>query len=236
MTINSRLVPVNENKKMRILIFLTILFLALENFNFSQTKNYDSGIQFSTFKNEDSLILEKSFDQHITRDCQIDQRNYTDNSKIFINEKPKIISANESHNDTLRYLKISRKDGRNSKGRIILENKKILIITTDSIKVKGKLKFINKDSIQIKSNSIAIKNIVIIKKPINAARITGNIIGGLFSYIGVAASIDQYEPIYLLIGSAISIPFYAMNYVRRKYVLNSKWKAEIVSNKYYKKT
>ncbi|MCF8330408.1 MAG: hypothetical protein K9I37_08700 [Crocinitomicaceae bacterium] len=228
---------------MRILIFLTILFLALENFNFSQTKNYVSYRDFSIKDTrylsiihfEDSLMHEKSYNESTKRSSQINRNNYIENSQTFLNENIKIHSSNLSHNDTLGYLKISRTDGKNNKERIILENKKILIITTDSVKVKGKLKFINKDSIQIKSNTIAINNIVIIKKPINAARITGNIFGGLFSYIGVASSIDQYEPIYFLIGSAISMPFYAMNYVRRKYVLNSKWKAEIVSNKNYKK-
>jgi hypothetical protein len=222
---------------MREIIFLTILFFLFENFTFSQKTIIDLGFSCSKVLNLSNI--QKKEDSNIQE--QPDDNTKTDYNKelivsnidltTFTNENLKIPFENVTRKNPLLYLKITRKDGENSKVRIILENKKILVITTDSLKVKGKLKFINKDSIQLKSTSIAINKIMIIKKPINAARITGNIIGGLFSYVGVASSIDLYEPIYLLIGSAISIPFYAMNYVRRKYDLKSKWKAEIIYEK-----
>lgn len=226
---------------MRALIFLAILLFLFENFTFSQKTVIDLGFPCSQLlnlsniqKKEDFNIQEQPCDENTKTNFNKELIVSNIDLNTFTNENLKIPYENITRKNPLSYLKISRKDEKNSKVRIILENKKILIITTDRLKVKGKLKFINKDSIQLKSTSIAINKIMIIKKPINTARITGNIIGGLFSYVGVAASIDQYEPIYLLFGSAISIPFYAMNYVRRKYDLNSKWKAEIVYEKNYK--
>lgn len=222
---------------MRGLIFLIILFFVFDNFTFSQKTIIDLGfscgkvLDLSNIQKEYSNIQEQPYDEHAKTNYNKELIVSNNGLNTFTNENLIIPYENVTRKNPLLYLKISRKDGVNSKVRIILENKKILIITTDSLKVKGKLKFINKDSIQLKSTSIAINKIMIIKKPINAARITGNIIGGLFSYVGVAASIDLYEPIILLIGSAISIPFYAMNYVRRKYDLKSKWKAEIVYEK-----
>jgi len=219
--------------------FTIILLLVFENFAFTQTidNNLDfevsnnNTLDFSRIQNRDFFIQEKSIHEYAnTVNNIIDEKNCNSNLKIFTNQNPKITRSNVTRNDSLPMLKLTRIDGEKTKTRFILEDKKILIMTLDSIKFKGKLKIINKDSIQIKSIVIPINNILIIKKPVNAARITGNIIGGLFSYIGVAILIDfgvsEGGP-YFLLASALSSPFYAMNYVRRKYELNSKWKAEI---------
>lgn len=218
--------------------FTIILLLVFENFAFTQTidNNLDfevsnnNALDFSRIQNRDFFIQEKSILEYANTFNNIDEKNCNSDLKIFTNQNPKITRSNVTRNDSLPMLKLTRIDGEKTKTRFILEDKKILIMTLDSIKFKGKLKIINKDSIQIKSIVIPINNILIIKKPVNAARITGNIIGGLFSYIGVAILIDfgvsEGGP-YFLLASALSSPFYAMNYVRRKYELNSKWKAEI---------
>ncbi len=218
--------------------FTIILLLIFENFAFTQTidNNLDfevsnnNALNFSRIQNRDFFIKEKSIHKYANTVNNIEEKNGNTDLKIFTNQDPKITWSNVSRNDSLPMLKLTRIDGEKTKTRFILEDKKILIMTLDSIKFKGKLKIINKDSIQIKSIVIPINNILIIKKPVNAARITGNIIGGLFSYIGVAILIDfgvsEGGP-YFLLASALSSPFYAMNYVRRKYELNSKWKAEI---------
>jgi len=212
--------------------------LVFENFAFTQTidNNLDfevsnnNALDFSRIQNRDFFIQEKSILEYANTFNNIDEKNCNSDLKIFTNQNPKITRSNVTRNDSLPMLKLTRIDGEKTKTRFILEDKKILIMTLDSVKFKGKLKIINKDSIQIKSIVIPINNILIIKKPVNAARITGNIIGGLFSYIGVAILIDfgvsEGGP-YFLLASALSSPFYAMNYVRRKYELNSKWKAEI---------
>ena len=218
--------------------FTIILLLVFENFAFTQTidNNLDfevsnnNALDFSRIQNRDFFIQEKSILEYANTFNNIDEKNCNSDLKIFTNQNPKITRSNVTRNDSLPMLKLTRIDGEKTKTRFILEDKKILIMTLDSVKFKGKLKIINKDSIQIKSIVIPINNILIIKKPVNAARITGNIIGGLFSYIGVAILIDfgvsEGGP-YFLLASALSSPFYAMNYVRRKYELNSKWKAEI---------
>jgi Asp-tRNA(Asn)/Glu-tRNA(Gln) amidotransferase C subunit len=218
--------------------FTIILLLVFENFAFTQTidNNLDfevsnnNALDFSRIQNRDFFIQEKSILEYTNTVNNIDEKNCNTDLKIFTNQNPKITRSNVTRNDSLPMLKLTRIDGEKTKTRFILEDKKILIMTLDSVKFKGKLKIINKDSIQIKSIVIPINNILIIKKPVNAARITGNIIGGLFSYIGVAILIDfgvsEGGP-YFLLASALSSPFYAMNYVRRKYELNSKWKAEI---------
>jgi len=218
--------------------FTIILLLVFQNIASSQSidNNPDfevsnnNALDFSSIQNRDFYIQEKSIHEYAKSFNKIDQRNCNTDLKIFTNRNPEILWSNVSRNDSLPMLKLTRIDGEKTKTRFILEDKKILIMTLDSVKFKGKLKIINKDSIQIKSIVIPINNILIIKKPINAARITGNIIGGFVSYVGVAILIDlgveEGGPIFLL-ASALSSPFYAMNYVRRKYELNSKWKAEI---------
>ena len=218
--------------------FTIILLLIFENFAFTQTidNNLDfevsnnNALNFSRIQNRDFFIQEKSIHKYANTVNNIEEKNGNTDLKIFTNQDPKITWSNVSRNDSLPMLKLTRIDGEKTKTRFILEDKKILIMTLDSIKFKGKLKIINKDSIQIKSIVIPINNILIIKKPVNAARITGNIIGGLFSYIGVVILIDFGVPEggpYFLLASALSSPFYAIDYVRRKYELNSKWKAEI---------
>jgi hypothetical protein len=219
--------------------YTIILLLVFQNFAFTQTLyskldlefSNNNELDFSSIQNRALLIQEKSSPEYAnTVNNIIDEKNCNTDLKIFTNQNPKITRSNVTRNDSLPMLKLTRIDGEKTKTRFILEDKKILIMTLDSVKFKGKLKIINKDSIQIKSIVIPINNILIIKKPVNAARITGNIIGGLFSYIGVAILIDfgvsEGGP-YFLLASALSSPFYAMNYVRRKYELNSKWKAEI---------
>jgi len=219
--------------------YTIILLLIFQNFAFTQTLyskldlefSNNNELDFSSIQNRALLIQEKSSPEYAnTVNNIIDEKNCNTDLKIFTNRNPEILWSNVSRNDSLPMLKLTRIDGEKTKTRFILEDKKILIMTLDSVKFKGKLKIINKDSIQIKSIVIPINNILIIKKPVNAARITGNIIGGLFSYIGVAILIDfgvsEGGP-YFLLASALSSPFYAMNYVRRKYELNSKWKAEI---------
>jgi hypothetical protein len=218
--------------------YTIILLLIFQNFAFTQTLyskldlefSNNNELDFSSIQNRALLIQEKLSPEYANPVNNIDEKICNTDLKIFTNQNPKITRSNVTRNDSLPMLKLTRIDGEKTKTRFILEDKKILIMTLDSVKFKGKLKIINKDSIQIKSIVIPINNILIIKKPVNAARITGNIIGGLFSYIGVAILIDfgvsEGGP-YFLLASALSSPFYAMNYVRRKYELNSKWKAEI---------
>jgi hypothetical protein len=222
-------------KKLNIII---LLFLAFQNIASSQSINNNldfevsnnNALDFSRIQNRDFFIQEKSILEYANTVNNIDEKNCNSDLKIFTNQNPKITWSNVSRNDSLPMLKLTRIDGEKTKTRFILEHKKILIMTLDSLKFKGKLKIINKDSIQIKSIVIPINNILIIKKPVNAARITGNIIGGILSYATVLLVADfglSDEGIFSLAAIALSSPFYAMNYVRRKYELNSKWKAEI---------
>jgi len=137
--------------------------------------------------------------------------------------------------DSLPYLEISKLNSAGRKVKRISENTKLIVNTKDSLTFRGKLLVLSKDSILLKSKRdsvipIAITNVLIIKKPSKASKIIGNTIGGLFAYLGFALLIDlglEEGAPFAVIADGISLPFFAMNYIRKRYNLETKWKAEV---------
>lgn len=151
--------------------------------------------------------------------------------------------------DSFPILKLSKIDSQTGKVKEISEGQLLLLKTKDSINYRGKLLILNRDTIIVRTKRshnesnekftkyehfVALKDVTIIKKPSKASKIIGNTIGGLFVYIGAALLIDfggEDGAAFMLISDAFSTPFFAMNYIRKRYNLQTKWKAEIKFHK-----
>lgn len=151
--------------------------------------------------------------------------------------------------DSFPILKLSKIDSQTGKVKEISEGQLLLLKTKDSINYRGKLIILNRDTIIIRTKKphneshekltkyehyVALKDVTKIKKPSRTSKIIGNTIGGLFVYIGAALLIDfggEDGAAFMLISDAFSTPFFAMNYIRKRYNLRTKWKAEVKFHK-----
>ena len=131
--------------------------------------------------------------------------------------------------------------------RKIKENSKLVIRTKDSLKFKGRLIIVNQEAVflrlkndpnfspnlNLKLDSIGsiklipISNISSIQTTGKSVRVVGNIVGSFITLFGLYKyySTGEVFSIYL------SIPFYAINFRKKKFDLEGKWKAEV---KFYK--
>jgi hypothetical protein len=128
--------------------------------------------------------------------------------------------------DSIRLIQFTRIDGNIRKVKIIKEHKYLIIKTTDSLSFKGKISIINKDSIQINENILPIAKIRLIKKPVLSTLIIGNTFGYLFTVLSVGLFESQGVEEGLTV-APLALPFYSMNFIRRRFNLETKWKAEV---------
>lgn len=152
--------------------------------------------------------------------------------------------------DSIPYIDFGKIHSKKIRHNRIDEGKVIIIKTKDSLTYSGRLVILNKDTILLRTKQdpkisvlmnnqmhfiyaetpIALSNITLIKKPNKASKIIGNTIGGLFAYLGFALLIDlglEEGAPFAVIADGISLPFFAMNYIRKRYNLETKWKAEV---------
>ena len=136
----------------------------------------------------------------------------------------------EPRTDSIRVIEFSRIDGNISKVKIIKENKYLIIKTSDSLRFKGKISIINKDSIQINENILPIAKIRLIKKPVLSTLIIGNTFGYIFTVLSVGLFESQGVEEGLTV-APLALPFYSMNFIKRRFNLETKWKAIVRSEK-----
>jgi len=149
--------------------------------------------------------------------------------------------------DSLPYLQLSSWHSDGLSIRKIKENSNLVIRTKDSLKLKGKLVIVNQDAVflrlkndpnfsphvNMKADSIAsmklilISNISSIKTTGKSVRVAGNIMGSLITLFGLYKYYSTGE----VVSIYLSIPFYALNFRKKNYDLETKWKAEV---KFYK--
>lgn len=151
--------------------------------------------------------------------------------------------------DSLPFLELSKIDSQTRKVKKINEGQLLLFKTKDSLNYRGKLLILNRDTVIIRmkrphneslenpikfEHYVALKDVTTIKKPSKASRIIGNTLGGLFVYIGAALIIDlggEDGAVFMLISDALSTPFFAMNYIRKRFNMQTKWKGEVKFHK-----
>jgi hypothetical protein len=145
--------------------------------------------------------------------------------------------------DSLPYLQLSSWHSDGLSIRKITENSKLVIRTKDSLKLKGRLVIVNQDAVflrlrndpnfsphlNLKLDSIGsmklipISNISSIQTTGKSVRVAGNIMGGLITLFGLYKYYSTGE----VISIYLSIPFYAVNFRKKNYDLETKWKAEV---------
>lgn len=127
--------------------------------------------------------------------------------------------------DSIPLIQLTRIDN-GSKVKTIKENKFLHIKTTDSLSLKGKVMVVNNDSIKINEKILPIEEIRLIKKPVLSAIIFGNSFGCIFTVLSVGLLESQGVEEGLTV-APLALPFYSMNFIRRRFNLETKWKAEV---------
>lgn len=128
--------------------------------------------------------------------------------------------------DSIRFIQLTRIDGKIKKQISLKQGSFIILKTNDSLTYRCKIEFIDSNSIRIKNHIVAIDNIKTIKKPVLSARIFGNTFGFLFTILSLGLIESQGVEEGLSV-APLALPFYSMNFIKRKYDLERKWKLEI---------
>ena len=134
------------------------------------------------------------------------------------------IEDNTLANDSIAFLLYTKTNSILYRSRKMRDYSKAIIWTRDSVKIKGFFHIINLDSISINNDTIALDDIRSITKPNIVAKYVGNSIGiGLLALELATAKNSIFWGV-LTVGS---VPFFAMNTIRKKFNLKDKWEVEV---------
>jgi hypothetical protein len=221
-----------KTTKMKFLLTITLYFLALSLYaQYDNNSHYyvklKNGVVFNAQVNKTSknkIFFKNCNDlKHANKTIKrkdIDTIHVLslENPQQFINRK-----------DSIPVIQLTRIDNE-SKVKTIKENKFLHIKTTDSLSLKGKVIVVNKDTIQINEKILPIEKIRLIKKPVLSAIIFGNTFGYMFTVLSVGLLESQGVEEGLTV-APLALPFYSMNFIRRRFNLETNWKAEIIFKK-----
>lgn len=108
------------------------------------------------------------------------------------------------------------------------KGKKIKVFYSDSIKLRGRITAIYKDSIVLSGKVISIDTLQFVSKQSVSATIVGNTIGTILIGLGISLAYDFKDypseaADYFILSAGASAPFFAMNFIKRRFNLEEKW-------------
>lgn len=113
------------------------------------------------------------------------------------------------------------------------KGKKVKVFYSDSVKLKGRITTIYRDSVLLSGNVIPIDSLIFISKQSISATIIGNTIGTLFIGVGLIFVNDfkdypEEAADYFVLAAGASSPFFAMNFIKRRFNLKEKWNLKTI--------
>ncbi len=163
-------------------------------------------------------------------DCSVPRKIKRKNIETIFYAERETKSDEINRRDSIPFLQFHKEGVLNTRKKRIKENKIIVVKTLDSSAYKGKVHIVNEQTIRINSDTVTISDIRVVKKPILATKIIGSTIGSFFFGVGVSliAQFPGGEGFgYSLIADAFALPFFGMNFMKKRFNVHKKWEMEV---------
>lgn len=128
-------------------------------------------------------------------------------------------SQNRLKTATLVFTKIGT-----NKTKELKSGSNVIVLTRESKKIKGIFRTVGRDSILVGGFTFALNDLKAISKTKTKAALIGNSVG-ITLLVSAIFSEKNYGEHLILAG--LSIPFFALNAIKKKYDLEKTWKVEI---------